>query len=77
MSPHVRERVWDAEPGSSGSVPSAAARANPLLALLWAGWQVRGVAASGFPSLGYRGRSGAVGLGYRFTVLADPATRPK
>lgn len=36
---HVRERVWDAEPGTSGAAPSAAARANPLLALLWASWQ--------------------------------------
>ena len=25
----------------------------------------------------YRGISGAVGFGYRFTVKADPATRPK
>ena len=32
-----------------------------------------------FPTgdVGYRGISGAVGLGYRFTVQADPATRPK
>jgi hypothetical protein len=36
---HVRERVWDAEPGTSGAAPSAAARKNPLLALLWASWQ--------------------------------------
>jgi hypothetical protein len=27
--------------------------------------------------LGYRAAGGAVGLGYRFTVYADPATRPK
>jgi hypothetical protein len=26
---------------------------------------------------GYREIRGAVGVGYRFTVLADPATRPK
>jgi len=36
---HVREHVWDAEPGTSGAQPSAAARTNPLLALLWASWQ--------------------------------------
>jgi hypothetical protein len=27
--------------------------------------------------LGYREKRGAGGLGYRFTVYADPATRPK
>jgi hypothetical protein len=33
----------------------------------------------GFPigDVGYRVIRGAVGLGYRFTVQADPATRPK